>query len=80
MEQTYKGKKYVGFKVVDYLNGKENTTSDNDYITGTWRGKRYLLNQAGMDIYGQRKKCGTFLLEEKSVFMDLKAKKAVLME
>ena len=39
MEQTYKGKKYVGFKVVDYLNGKENTTSDNDYITGTWRGK-----------------------------------------
>ena len=42
--------------------------------------KRYLLNQAGMDIYGQRKKCGTFLLEEKSVFMDLKAKKAVLME
>ena len=24
---------------VDYLNGKENTTSDNDYITGTWRGK-----------------------------------------
>lgn len=40
-EQTYKGKKFIGFKVIDYLNEDKNSTKD--CITGTWRGKQVSL-------------------------------------
>lgn len=65
--QTYKGKKFIGFKVIDYLN--EDKNSMKDCITGTWRGKQVSLKASwNGHIWTEKEAQALFAEKEISVY------------